>query len=134
MRLHHIGIAVKDLEAAVAAYRGLDLLCVDREEVEGQKVRVAFLPVGESRLELLEPTDPEGAMGRFLESRGEGIHHICLEVEDIEAALRRAREAGVRLVDEKPRVGAGGAKVAFLHPKSLHGVLVELWQGGEKHE
>jgi methylmalonyl-CoA/ethylmalonyl-CoA epimerase len=128
VKLHHVGIAVRNLEEALVAYRALGLEPAGREEVPGQGVKLAFLPAGETRLELLEPLREDSAVGRFLESRGEGLHHICLEVDDIEAALARARAAGIRLVDEKPREGAHGARIAFLHPRSLHGVLVELWQ------
>ncbi|MBC7339837.1 MAG: methylmalonyl-CoA epimerase [Firmicutes bacterium] len=128
MKVHHIGIAVRNLEEALATYRALGLQAGGQEEVPGQGVRLAFLPAGEARLELLEPLRPDSAVGRFLESRGEGVHHLCLEVDDIEAALERARQAGIRLVDERPREGAHGARVAFLHPRSLHGVLLELWQ------
>lgn len=128
MKLHHVGIAVRDLEEALATYGALGLEAGGQEEVPGQSVRLAFLPVGEARLEFLQPLREDSAVGKFLESRGEGIHHVCLEVDDIEAALARAREAGIRPVDEKPREGAHGARVAFLHPRSLHGVLLELWQ------
>lgn len=128
MRLHHVGIAVRDLTQALATYRALGLEAGGEEEVPEQGVRLAFLPAGEARLELLQPLREDSPVGKFLESRGEGIHHICLEVEDIEKALARAREAGIRLVDEKPRQGAHGARVAFLHPRGLHGVLLEFRQ------
>jgi methylmalonyl-CoA/ethylmalonyl-CoA epimerase len=97
-----------------------------RETVEEQKATTAFLPVGESELEILESTSPDGALAKFIESRGEGVQHIALRVENIEEALKELKEKGVRLIDEKPRRGAGGAKIAFIHPKSTNGVLLEL--------
>jgi len=131
-KLDHIGIAVRDLEASLAAYTaGLGLVCDHQEVVDDQEVRTAFLPVGETHLELLESLTPTGPIGRFLEKRGEGIHHLCFEVSDIRAALRRCREAGLRLIDEEPRRGAHGKWVAFVHPKSTHGVLIELSQDRE---
>lgn len=127
--LDHIGIAVRDLEAAVRTYEdALGLACRHRETVEDQDVKTAFLPLGDTRLELLEPLSPEGPVGRFLSRRGEGVHHLCFAVDDIRASLARCREAGATLIDEEPRRGADGKWVAFLHPKSTHGVLVELSQ------
>ena len=126
-RLDHVGVAVRSLEQALAPYRdGLGLAVQEIEEVATEQVRVAFLPAGDTRIELLEPTSAESAIARFLDRRGEGIHHLCFQVDDIEAALRRLRAAGVRLVDEVPRPGAGGCRVAFVHPKGMGGVLVEL--------
>jgi len=128
-KLDHIGIAVRSIDEALRAYRdGLGISCNHRETVEEQQVETAFLRVGETHLELLEPTDPEGPVGRYLERRGEGVHHLCFEVEDLEAAMDRCREAGLRLIDSRPRRGAQGKRVAFLHPKSTHGVLIELSQ------
>jgi methylmalonyl-CoA/ethylmalonyl-CoA epimerase len=128
-KLDHIGIAVRDLEEALAAYtEGLGLACTHRETVEDQQVNTAFLPVGETHLELLETISPDGPIGRFLEKRGEGIHHLCFAVPNIHEALRRCRDAGLRLIDETPRAGAHGMWVAFVHPKSTHGVLIELSQ------
>ncbi|MBX6377502.1 MAG: methylmalonyl-CoA epimerase [Clostridia bacterium] len=127
-RVDHIGVAVADLEAALRLYAGLGLEARSIEEVPTERVRVALLPAGESRIELLEPTDDEGAVARFLRSHGPGIHHIAFRVPDIEAAMARARSAGLRLLDEAPRPGAEGARVAFVHPKSAGGVLVELCQ------
>ncbi len=98
----------------------------EREQVEEQEVKVSMHPVGESRIELLEPTDPQSPVARFLNKRGEGIHHLCLEVEDLEAALQELKSRGVRLIDEVPRLGAGHVKIAFLHPESTHGILIEL--------
>ncbi len=128
-RIDHIGIAVRDLEAAVRAYsEGLGLSCDHRETVEDQKVRTAFLPVGESRVELLESLSPDGPIGKFVEKRGEGIHHICFEVADVRSALAACEKAGLALIDREPRPGAHGKLVAFVHPKSLNGVLIELSQ------
>jgi methylmalonyl-CoA epimerase len=127
--LDHIGIAVKDLRAALAFYRdALGLEIEPPEEVASQAVRAHFVPVGESNLELLEATAPESAIARYLDTRGPGLHHITLRVDDIGAALRQLKGRGVRLVDEQPRRGAEGALVAFVHPSSAHGVLVELKQ------
>ena len=125
--LDHIGIAVKNLDEALEIYEktlGLevDKICV----VEEQKVKVAFLRAGESRIELLEPTDKEGPVARFIEKRGEGVHHIAFTVADIEASLQEMKDKGIAVVDEKPRIGAEGFKIAFLHPKSTKNVLVEL--------
>ena len=126
-RLDHVGVAVRSLEDALAPYEnGLGLTVTEIEEVPSEKVRIAFLPVGETRLELLEPTADDSPIARFLERRGEGIHHLCFQVDDIEAALERFKKAGVALVDEKPRAGAGGTRVAFIHPRGMAGVLVEL--------
>ena len=126
-RIDHLGIAVRNLDAAVAAYRALGFTVERILDVPTEKVRVAFLPIGESHLELLEPTDPGSTIAKFLEKRA-GLHHVCVLVDDIEAELARLKAAGVALVDETPRVGAGGCRVAFLHPKAAEGVLVELKQ------
>jgi methylmalonyl-CoA epimerase len=127
--LDHVGIAVKDLNAALAFYRdALGLVVESSEDVASQKVRAHFLPVGESSLELLEATSPDSAIARYIEKRGPGLHHITLRVDDISAALAHLKSRGVRLVDEQPRPGAEGAQVAFIHPSSAHGVLVELKQ------
>lgn len=128
-RLDHIGIAVADVQAALAFYRdALGLHVEPPEDVESQRVRATFIPVGEPALELLEATAPESAIARYVEKRGPGIHHITLRVDDIAAALAQLKARGVRLVDESPRPGAEGALVAFVHPSSAHGVLVELKQ------
>jgi methylmalonyl-CoA/ethylmalonyl-CoA epimerase len=125
-RIDHIGIVVRDVQAALKVYEVvLGLPPRKVAEVPEQGVRVAFLPVGESDVELVQPTDDDTGVARFLENRGEGVHHICLEVEDVEAALARLKEHGVPLIDETPRQGVRG-RVAFLHPKGMHGVLVEL--------
>jgi methylmalonyl-CoA/ethylmalonyl-CoA epimerase len=123
--IDHLGIAVPSLEAAVKAYEALGFRVQSTEAVASEGVRVAFLPVGESRLELLEPTDAASAIAKFLQKRS-GLHHVCVLVPDIEAALAELRSRGVALIDEKPRPGAGGSRVAFLHPKAAGGVLLEL--------
>ncbi len=128
-KIDHVGIAVKSLDEAVKTYEALGFEVEEIEEVKEQKVKVAMLPVGESRVELLEATSPESAIAKFIDSRGEGIHHIAINVENIEEAIKKARESGLRLIDEKPRIGAGGKKVAFVHPKSTHGVLLEFVEG-----
>lgn len=128
-KIDHVGIAVKSLNDAVKTYKALGFEVKEFEEVEEQKVRVAMLPAGESRIELLEATSDDSAIAKFISSRGEGIHHIAINVENIEEALERAKNAGLRLIDEKPRIGAGGKMVAFVHPKSTHGVLLEFVEG-----
>ncbi len=126
-KVDHIGVAVSNLEEALKTYTDvLGLELQGTEVVEEQKVRVAFMPVGDTEIELLESTDPEGPIAKFIEKRGQGIQHIAFRVDNIEEALERMRQKGVRLIDEKPRYGAGGARIAFLHPKATGGVLVEL--------
>ncbi|MGI6131577.1 MAG: methylmalonyl-CoA epimerase [Bacillota bacterium] len=126
-KVDHIGVAVSNLEEALKIYTDvLGLKLHGTEVVEEQKVRVAFMPVGDTEIELLESTDPEGPIAKFIEKRGQGIQHIAFRVDDIEEALEQMRQKGVRLIDEKPRYGAGGARIAFLHPKATGGVLVEL--------
>lgn len=127
LKIDHLGIAVASVDAALAAYRVLGLEPSESHEVPTEKVRAAFLPVGESRLELLEPTDPDSVIGRFLQKRS-GLHHVCVLVDDIEEALAELKQRGVELLDQVPRVGAGGSKVAFVHPRSAAGVLLELKQ------
>jgi methylmalonyl-CoA/ethylmalonyl-CoA epimerase len=124
-RLDHIGIAVRSLDA-VKIYETLGLTVAHTEHVPTQKVNTAFLSVGDSNLELLEPTSPDSPIAKFIEKRGEGIHHICLRVENIEAHLERLKAAGYRLVNEAPVPGAHGCRVAFLHPSAGNGVLIEL--------
>jgi methylmalonyl-CoA/ethylmalonyl-CoA epimerase len=129
MKLHHIGIAVGSLAAARPLFEKLLGKPPDSEEVvEGQKVRVAMFQVGESRLELLEATSEDSPIARSVAKRGPGLHHIAVAVEDLAAALRRLENAGVRLIDREPRRGAGNEQVAFLHPASTAGVLIELVQ------
>jgi len=127
--LDHIGIAVGDLSEALAFYRdalGLDV--EPPEEVPSQRVRVHFVPVGEAAIELLEPTSPDSPIATFIARRGPGVHHVTLRVDDIRETLGRLKARGVRLIDEAPREGAEGALIAFIHPASTHGVLVELKQ------
>ncbi|MDX6270925.1 MAG: methylmalonyl-CoA/ethylmalonyl-CoA epimerase [Acidobacteriota bacterium] len=127
MKLEHIGIATYKIDDALKFWRdALGLSVVETEEVAEQGVRVAMLPVGEPRIELLEPTSDASPVAKFLEKRGAGIHHIAVRVDDIRAALARLKEQGARLIDESPRVGAGGCLVAFVHPASAGGVLLEL--------
>lgn len=131
-KINHIGVAVENLNEAMRLYResfGLEI--EGTEEVKEQRVKVAFIPVGESRIELIESTDPNGPIAKFIERRGEGIHHIALEVDRIEDALKKLKERGVQLIDEKPRIGAHKMKIAFLHPRSTKGVLLELCEKQE---
>jgi methylmalonyl-CoA/ethylmalonyl-CoA epimerase len=126
-KVDHIGIAVKSLEKTLPFYTDvLNLSLLGIEEVDTQRVRVAFLQAGSTKLELLEPTSEESAIAKFIEKRGEGIHHVALGVESIEARISEMREKGIRMIDEQPRPGAGGANIAFMHPKSASGVLFEL--------
>jgi methylmalonyl-CoA/ethylmalonyl-CoA epimerase len=125
--IDHIGIAVKSLEDGIRHYENvLGLHCEGREEVASQKVRTAFFHVGEVHIELLEPTDPESPVAKFIEKNGEGIHHIAFHTDDIEGQLKQAADAGCRLIHEKPFPGAANKQVAFLHPKSTLGVLTEF--------
>ena len=126
-KVDHIGIAVNSIDEALKFFRdalGLEVESV--EEVADQKVRIAFLPVGETHIELLEPTSPESNVAKFLEKKGEGIHHIAYTVSDLEQRIQELTDAGVRMIDKSPRSGAHGTRIAFLHPKSSHGVLTEL--------
>jgi methylmalonyl-CoA/ethylmalonyl-CoA epimerase len=125
LKVDHIGIAVPSLDDAVSAWRVLGFETSAVHDVPTEKVRTAFLPVGESQLELLEPTDPSSVIAKFLEKRS-GLHHVCVLVDDIEGALARLKAQGVALIDETPRVGAGGCRVAFVHPRAASGVLLEL--------
>lgn len=130
-RIDHIGIAVTSIEAVRKLYEEvLGIKISETEVVEEQKVKVAFLPVGDSEIELLESTDPDGPIAKFIAARGEGIQHIALRVSDINAKLEELKNRGVRLIDEFPRQGAGGAKIAFLHPKATNGTLIELCERG----
>lgn len=125
--MDHIGIAVRSLETSLPFYTEvLKLPLIGIEEVESQKVRVAFLKAGETKLELLEPTTQDSKIAQFIEKRGEGMHHIALGVNSIEERIIEMKEKGIRMIDEEPRIGAGGAHIAFMHPKSTSGVLVEL--------
>jgi methylmalonyl-CoA epimerase len=129
MKISHLGIATKGIDEALKFWQdALGLENVHTESVEDQKVRVAMLPIGETNIELLEPTSEDSPIQKFLEQRGGGIHHIAVEVENIEASLTKLKNQGMRLIDEKPRVGAEGCLVAFVHPSSAGGVLMELVQ------
>jgi methylmalonyl-CoA/ethylmalonyl-CoA epimerase len=129
-RIHHIAIAVPDIDAALSFWRdALGLELSHTEEVAEQESLVAFLPTGESEVELVEPTTDASGMARYIAKRGPGMHHVCFEVEDIEGTLARLKEKGVRLINDEPVAGAGGKKVAFVHPESTGGVLVELYAG-----
>ncbi|SDF16215.1 methylmalonyl-CoA epimerase [Sporomusa acidovorans] len=127
LKVDHIGIAVKDLAAAKKFYTDVLGMNVQGEEViEQQKVKVCFIPSGDSEVELLESTSPDGPVARFIEKNGEGIQHIALRVDNIENALKELKAKGIRLIDESPRYGAGGASIAFVHPKATGGILLEL--------
>lgn len=126
-KISHIGVAVSDLDRSIQLYRDvLGLELVDVEEVPDQQVRVALFRVGESRVELLGATSPRSPVARFLERHGEGVHHVAYEVDDLAAALQALQAQGVELIDKTPRVGAGGMRIAFVHPRALGGVLTEL--------
>ena len=132
MKIEHIGIAVKSLSAAVKVYeQAIGLKLAGYDEVDEQGVRVAMLELGESRIELLEPTRPDSPIEKFMNKRGEGIHHIAVRVENIEESLQRLKAAGIRLIDETPKRGAHNTRVAFVHPASTHGVLMELVEHGK---
>jgi methylmalonyl-CoA/ethylmalonyl-CoA epimerase len=125
--IEHIGIAVKSIEESIPYYENvLGLKCYAVEEVKDQKVKTAFFMVGQTKIELLESTDPEGPIGKFIEKKGEGIHHLAFAFEDVAGALKQAEEKGVRLIDQQPRKGAEGLQIGFLHPKSTLGVLTEF--------
>lgn len=125
--IEHIGIAVKNLQESIVFYeRLLGTTCYAVEEVKDQKVRTAFFLVGQTKIELLESTSPDGPIAKFIEKRGEGIHHIALAVDDIHSALRELEEKGIHVIDHDPRPGAEGLDIAFLHPRSTNGVLTEL--------
>jgi len=126
-QIDHIGIAVKDLDEQMKFYTDvLGLICSGIEEVPDQKVKVAIFPVGEVRIELLQPTAQDSPIAKFLERKGEGIHHVAYSITDLEGNLKRLEAKQVQLIDSKPRIGAGGHKIAFLHPKSTFGMLMEL--------
>ncbi len=130
MKLDHIAIAVKSINESLAIWQellGLNLLTT--EEVPEQKVKVAILELGETHIELLEPISADSPVAKFIEKRGEGLHHIAIEVEDIKAELKKLKDAGTKLIDETPRTGAMGKKIAFIHPSGTNGVLIELTEG-----
>jgi len=127
--IHHIAIVVRDLDVALEFYRdALGLEMSERRKVPEEGVEIAFLPAGEGEIELLRPLSDEGGIARFLEKRGEGLHHVCLAVADVEAAMERLRADGAQLLSEEPRVNVHGARYVFVHPKSAHGVLLELYE------
>ena len=131
-KLHHVAVVVADIDAALAFWRdalGLDLASV--KEMPEQKSKIAFLPVAGSEIELVQPTDGESGVGKYLAKRGPGMHHICLEVRDLDAVVARLKEKGIRLIGEAPMVSAGGLRMIFVHPESASGVLVELYESGE---
>lgn len=128
--LDHVAIAVKDLDQVMAFYKeAFGLVPDEQEEVKDQQVKAAIYGHGLGRIELICPTVSDSSVAKFLEKRGEGLHHICIEVEDIDAALAKLKAQGAQLIDQVPRIGAGGARIAFVHPKGAHGVLTELRQG-----
>ncbi len=131
--IEHIGIAVRNLDDSIQFYeKVLGLQCYNIEEVKDQKVRTAFFQVGDTKIELLESTEEDGPISKYIEKKGEGVHHIAFAVENIEEKLRIAQDNGVRLIDKEPRKGAEGLDIAFLHPKSTHGVLTELCEDKTK--
>lgn len=131
--IEHIGIAVSNLEAAIKYYEEvLGLTCYAIEEVKDQRVKTAFFMVGQTKLELLESTDPEGPIGKFIEKKGQGVHHLAFAVDGIEEALSEVEGKGVQLIDKRPRKGAEGLDIAFLHPKFTHGVLMEFCEKKNK--
>ena len=132
-KIDHIGVAVKCLDEATAFYKTMGIEPYHFEEVESQKVRVAFIKIGESNIELLEPTSDESPIAKYIEKKGEGIHHIAYRVDDIYKALEMLKADGIKLINEEPMNGAHGMKVAFVHPKSVNGVLTELSQPGDEH-
>lgn len=131
-KIDHVGIAVKSIDEALKVYR--DALGIKVKEVEQMPTqKLALLPVGESMIELLEAITPDAPVAKFIESRGEGIHHIAMRVENIDTALAEAKAAGLRLIDETPRAGAAGSRIAFIHPKSVYGVMIELVERHGEH-
>ena len=131
--IEHIGIAVEDLDTAIKFYEEvLGLECYAIEHVADQKVKTAFFQIGQTKIELLESTDPEGPIGKFIEKRGEGIHHIAFAAKELKSSLEELKTKGIKLIDEKPRPGAEGLNIAFLHPKATYGVLTELCEHPNK--
>lgn len=134
-KIDHIGIAVKSLEASLPLYtENLKLKLLGIEEVESEGVKVAFLKVGESKIELLEPLNSESPIAKFIEKKGEGIHHIALGVDNIKDRIKEIKENGLPMINDEPKTGAGGAQIAFMHPKSAGGVLYELCEKPQKEE
>ena len=134
MKIDHLGIAVNSIKAARGFYEALGLTIAHEETVEHEQVRTAMIPVGESRIELLEPTSESSAVGRFLKKRGEGLHHVALHVDNIAASLEALKSKGLRLISEEVQVGAGGHLYFFVHPSSAGGVLLEICQDREPHQ
>ena len=131
--IEHIGIAVKNLNGSIKFYEEVfGLKCYGIEEVKDQKVKTAFFKIGGTKIELLESTEPDGPIGKFIEKRGEGIHHIALATDDVNSDLKELKEKNIKLIDENPRKGAEGLNIAFLHPKSTFGVLTEICGKGDK--
>ena len=131
-KINHVAIIVEDIDYAMAFWRdGLGLEIMQIKEIPEQEARVAFLPLGESEIELVEPTSEDSGIARFLKKRGPGMHHVCFEVEDIHSSLEQLRKRGIRLINETPRRGSDGKLYAFIHPESTHGVLVELYELGK---
>lgn len=133
-QIDHLGIAVKSLAEAKQFYEKLGLEVTSEETVESEKVRVAMVPVGESRIELLEPTVPDSTIAKFLEKRGQGLHHLALQVSDLSRTVARLKAAGTRLINDEIKIGAGGHRYVFVHPSSAGGVLVELVESGDSHQ
>jgi methylmalonyl-CoA epimerase len=127
-RLHHIGVVVADLDGAISTYERLGFGEADRFDVPEQGIRAAFFPLATGAVELIQPTDPEGAIGRFMAKRGEGFHHVAYEVDDIAASLRQLQDNGIELIDLAPRTGGHGLLIGFIHPRACNGVLTELVQ------
>ena len=127
-KIDHIGIAVKNLEEAMITYQKLGFIVSDIEEIPSQKVKVAFIEIGENKIELLEPLSNESPISKFIEKQGQGIHHLAIEVEDVMKEIEFLKNAGVNLIYQTPRIGAHGIKMTFIHPKSANGVLIELCQ------
>ena len=131
-KINHIGLAVEVLEPVREMYTEILGLPLDHEEMLGE-LKIAFVPVGETNLELVQSTEPDGVMAKYVAKKGEGIHHIALEVEDIDSAVEELKAKGMTMIDQKPRKGAHGARIAFLHPKATHGVMIELVEPGQGH-
>lgn len=134
LKLDHVGIAVKDLQNAIKLYGSLGLQATHQETIAAQKVNAVTLPIGDTKIELLEPMPGDSALAKFLKSRGGGLHHLALQVDNIEKKLSELKEQGIRLIDETPRSGIGGTRVAFIHPQSTFGTLVELVERKAKGE
>ncbi len=131
LRLHHVGYVVSDLDAAAKTYKSLGFSDGERHEIPEQNIVAMTFRAGPGWMELIQPTDPEGPIAAYMEKRGEGVHHVAYQVDDIEAKLAELKDAGVQLIDETPRTGAHGWRIAFIHPKACHGVLTELVQVSE---